>query len=119
MPDGQAPTLAPPTLAARQAPAPVAGRAAAPTAAPQSLALPRPADLPLTAPLLLDARAAARLCGVGRSLWLQLASSGRCPAPIRLGRRTLWRAGELAAWTAAGCPGRDRWQAMTAGRGRP
>jgi len=75
-----------------------------------ALALCPPAAPP---PLLVDARAAAALCGIGRTLWLQLASAGRVPMPIRLGRRTLWRRDELAAWVEAGCPGRDRWQAMT------
>ena len=63
------------------------------------------------APLLLDAKAAAGLCGVSRSHFLALHSAGKVPLPVRLGRRTLWRAGELAAWTEAGCPARDRWQA--------
>jgi len=65
------------------------------------------------APLLVDAREAAALCGIGRSLWLGLHSAGRVPLPVRLGRRVLWRREELADWIAAGCPGRDRWQAMT------
>jgi predicted DNA-binding transcriptional regulator AlpA len=75
----------------------------------------RPAAAPpLVAPppLLVDARAAARLCGIGRTLWLQLASAGRVPAPVRLGRRTLWNREELILWCNAKCPGRDRWQAM-------
>lgn len=83
----------------------------APPAAP-----PAPAAGRAPPPLLVDAREAARLCGVGRTLWLQLASAGRVPMPVRLGRRTLWRCrgpGGLAEWVAAGCPGRDRWQAMT------
>jgi predicted DNA-binding transcriptional regulator AlpA len=63
-------------------------------------------------PLLVDAREAAALCGIGRTLWLQLASAGRVPMPVRLGRRTLWRAEELAEWVAAGCPARDRWTAL-------
>ena len=61
-------------------------------------------------PLLLDARAAAALCGIGRSLWLELHASGRCPLPIRLGRRVVWRREELEAWVRAGCPARERWQ---------
>ena len=83
---------------------------------------PAPALCPPAAPpLLVDAKEAARLCGVGRSLWLQLNSSGRTPAPIRLGRRTLWISqgpGGLTEWVAAGCPGRDRWQAMKENRTR-
>jgi predicted DNA-binding transcriptional regulator AlpA len=83
------------------------------TAAPPAAA-PTPAPLPLA----VDAVEAARLCGIGRSLWLGLHSAGRVPAPIRLGRRVLWRREELAAWIEAGCPGRARWEAMTEARRR-
>ena len=71
-----------------------------------------PAPQVLPQALLIDAAGAARLCGIGRTLWLQMASAGRVPMPIRLGRRTLWQREELAAWTKAGCPGRDRWTAI-------
>jgi predicted DNA-binding transcriptional regulator AlpA len=64
-------------------------------------------------PLLLDARAAARLCGVSRAHFLALSTAGKVPLPVRLGRRTLWRGAELAAWIEAGCPARDRWHTMT------
>lgn len=61
-------------------------------------------------PLLIDAVEAARLCGVGRTMWLTLHNSGKCPLPIRLGRRTLWRVEELRRWVAEGCQSRDVWQ---------
>jgi predicted DNA-binding transcriptional regulator AlpA len=68
-------------------------------------------------PMLLDAKAAARLCGgISVRTWWSLHASGRCPLPVRLGRRTLWRADELAAWIKASCPARDRWHAMRGGR---
>jgi len=63
-----------------------------------------------TEKLLLDAKEAARLCGVSRSLWFRLHSSGRCPLPVRLGRRTLWRRAELVRWVESGCPERLKWE---------
>lgn len=63
------------------------------------------------APLLVNAKTAARLCGIGRTCWYALLASGRIPAPVRLGRAVRWRASELAAWCAAGCPPRERWEA--------
>ncbi len=69
------------------------------------------------APLLLDARAAAKLCGISRSHFLAMHSAGRVPLPIPLGRRTLWRAAELGAWIEARCPARDRWEALRRGSG--
>ena len=64
------------------------------------------------APLLLDSEQAAILCGVGRSLWWSLHSAGRVPLPVKLGRRTLWRREELESWIRAGCPARDKWEAL-------
>jgi len=66
--------------------------------------------------LCVDAPGAARLLGVSRSFWLKLSSSGRCPAPVRLGERTLWVVGELREWVAAGAPTREAWQQIRAER---
>ncbi len=61
-------------------------------------------------PLLLSAEDAADLLGIGRSHFYALHSSGRLgPQPVRLGRRTLWRADELRAWCEEDCPPRVRW----------
>ena len=69
----------------------------------------------MTDRLLIGAADAATMCGVSRSTWWALHSSGRVPLPVRLGRRTLWRRGELEAWIAAGCPARERWEAIREG----
>ena len=63
-------------------------------------------------PLLLGASEAAKLLGIGRSLFWSLHSAGKVPLPIKLGRRTLWRRDELESWTRAGCPSRMKWQDM-------
>jgi len=63
-------------------------------------------------PLLLDAKGAARLLAVGRTHLYGLLASGRLPRPVRLGRAVRWRRDELEAWTAAGCPSAERWQAL-------
>ena len=69
--------------------------------------------VPVT-PLLVDAKATAKLCGVSTRTWWALHSAGKTPLPVRLGRRTLWKLqgpDGLTAWIAAGCPARDRWRA--------
>lgn len=63
-------------------------------------------------PALVGAKGAAALTGVSRATWYRLRSSGRCPRPIRLGARVLWRVEELRDWVRAGCPGRARWEKM-------
>lgn len=67
---------------------------------------------PTPAPLLVDAKAAARLCGVSRAHFWAMHSAGKVPLPVRLGRRTLWRTAELADWTAAGCPAAQPMESM-------
>ena len=69
-------------------------------------------------PLLVASEAAAALVGVSRATWYGFHSSGRCPMPVKLGRRTLWNVAELEAWVAAGCPARVRWDVMRKGGGR-
>ncbi len=71
-------------------------------------------------PTTIDAEAlaapeAAKLCGVSRSTWLKLQASGRVPRPVRLGRCVRWLRSELLAWLAAGCPSRERWDAIKPG----
>src|SRR5262249_54201262 len=55
-------------------------------------------------PELLAAPEAARLCGVSEATWWRLHAAARVPAPVRLGRRTLWRLRELREFIASGCP---------------
>lgn len=49
-----------------------------------------------------------------RHIW-KLNATGAIPAPIRLGRAVRWRADELRAWLAAGCPSREAWEARAGG----
>ena len=60
-----------------------------------------------TPSLMVGAKTAARITGVSFRTWCRLDATGRCPAPVRIGKRVLWRLSDLAAWTAAGCPCRE------------
>ncbi len=60
-------------------------------------------------PLMLRAPQAATLCAVSVRTWRTWDAAGKIPQPIRIGRSTLWRAEELRAWIAAGCPRRKEW----------
>jgi len=65
---------------------------------------------PTCNPILLDARSAAAVLNIGRSLFYQLCASGRIgPLPVKLGERSLWARAELEDWAAAGCPTREEW----------
>lgn len=58
---------------------------------------------------LLTDHAVARTLGVSRSFVHKLHAQGKLPAPVRLGRCLRWRAAEITAWLAAGCPSRSEW----------
>ena len=53
---------------------------------------------------LLTAAEAAEVAGVAKRSWWRYVSSGRAPAPVRLGGAVRWRRTELAEWIAEGCP---------------
>lgn len=53
---------------------------------------------------LLTAAEAAEVAGVGKRSWWRYVSSGRAPAPVRLGGAVRWRRSELAEWISSGCP---------------
>ena len=66
-------------------------------------------------PLAISAHVAAELLSISeRHLWT-LHSSGRLPAPVRLGRAVRWRREELEQWLAAGAPPRDQWEVQRGG----
>ena len=62
-------------------------------------------------PMLVSASEAARIAGISPAMWWKLKYSGRCPAPVRLGKRLLWRVEELRQWIDDGCPPFNRHKA--------
>lgn len=53
---------------------------------------------------LLSAAESAEMAGVAKRSWWRYVSSGRAPAPVRLGGAVRWRRAELAEWIQSGCP---------------
>jgi hypothetical protein len=73
---------------------------------------PRPkqtADMP---PLRIGAAEASQLFSVGLRTWRTWDALGKVPRPARIGGRVLWDYRELVAWSAAGMPSRETWEAM-------
>jgi predicted DNA-binding transcriptional regulator AlpA len=53
------------------------------------------------------------VCGISRGQWYRLASNGRTPLPVRLGkRRPVYVIRELELWLQAGAPNREGWIAQ-------
>jgi predicted DNA-binding transcriptional regulator AlpA len=66
--------------------------------------------VPALPQFLLRAPQAAALCSKALRTWRSWDAAGLIPRPVRIGRSTLWRANELQAWVAAGCPKRCDWE---------
>jgi predicted DNA-binding transcriptional regulator AlpA len=67
-------------------------------------------------PLLIGAKEAGQLCNRSPASWWRDHASGRVPAPVKLGGKTLWRRAELERWIEAGCPSRRAWEALEKSR---
>lgn len=77
--------------------------------APDSLA-------PSGAPLVVDAKALAKLLGLGVRTIRTHDAAGKLPAPVRIGGRVVWRVAEIRDWLDAGAPDRETWEARRAAR---
>ena len=71
-------------------------------------------EVPILAPLLVDAAALAALLDVSERQVHRLDDGGNLPAPIMLGRCKRWSVEEVRAWLASGAPPRSRWNLRTA-----
>lgn len=74
------------------------------------------ASLAGTTPILVDARKAAALLGIGLRTIRTMDAAGKLPAPVRVSNCVRWRLSELHAWTEAGCPDRETWALRRAAR---
>ena len=70
-----------------------------------------------TTQVLISTPKAAKMLGIGKSLFSEMASDGRLgPTPIKFGRRTLWSVQELTDWIRKGqCVNREKWQEIKKG----
>jgi predicted DNA-binding transcriptional regulator AlpA len=69
-------------------------------------------------PLLVPASVAGPMCGRSVASWWRDVSAGRCPAPVKLGGRTLWRVADLRLWVELGCPPRKEFEARMVAKKR-
>jgi predicted DNA-binding transcriptional regulator AlpA len=68
--------------------------------------------------MAVPASVAGPMCGRSEPSWWRDHAAGRIPAPVKIGRSTLWRVQELHDWLEAGCPCRKVWEVMRAGSER-
>jgi len=61
-------------------------------------------------PLLISARELAGLLAASETTVWRALASGRIPSPVKIGRLTRWRMGEIRDWISVGCPPRSRWR---------
>ena len=68
-----------------------------------------------SAPLLLDAKALARLLSTSCATIWRWDAAGKLPAPLRLSAGTTrWRRGDIEQWIALGCLDRREFETLTA-----
>ena len=58
----------------------------------------------------IDAKQLAEVLGLSVRTVRRLDSSGKLPRPLRIGGAVRWSLEEIAAWMAAGCPDRQKWE---------
>jgi len=61
---------------------------------------------------LLSAEAVGKMLSLSRRQIFRLNSSGKIPAPIRIGRAVRWAESTIAQWLKAGAPDRKTFEAM-------
>jgi len=66
------------------------------------------------ASLLLSAAQLAKELSISTRTISRLASSGKLPKPIAIGRSVRWRRDDIVSWLAAGAPDRKKWEAVRA-----
>ncbi|MBN2560177.1 MAG: helix-turn-helix domain-containing protein [Phycisphaerae bacterium] len=63
-------------------------------------------------PLLIGALELAKRLGLSLRTVRRLDCSGKLPRPVKIGGAVRWRVEEIAAWLAADCPDRERWETL-------
>jgi len=61
---------------------------------------------------LISAKTLGQMLSLSKRQIHRLNSSGKIPAPIRIGGAVRWSAEEISAWLAAGAKDRKIWEAM-------
>ncbi len=54
----------------------------------------------------------AKMCRISRAMLYKLHAAGKMPRGVKLGNLTRWRRQEILDWIKAGCPPREKWEAM-------
>ena len=65
--------------------------------------------------LLLTAAAVGEMLSLSKRQIFRLNSSGKIPAPIRIGASPRWRENEIVEWLQAGAPDRKTWNSIFGG----
>ena len=54
-------------------------------------------------PILINAETACKMLSMGRSFFYEQVSTSRIPAPIKIGKKSLWNVEHLRQWANNGC----------------
>ncbi len=62
--------------------------------------------------IAVDANRLAELLDLSVRTIRRFDSAGKLPRPVRIGGAVRWRVAEITHWLEAGCPDRQRWEAV-------
>lgn len=77
----------------------------------------KPANETIQTESLIDASILAEKLDVHEVTIRKWQTSGKIPAPVRIGRAVKWRLVEIDAWIKAACPPRSKWETVKKGFG--
>lgn len=61
---------------------------------------------------LLTAKSVGEILSLSKRQIFRLKSSGRIPAPVRIGGSVRWKQTDIESWIALGCPDRKMFEVM-------
>lgn len=61
---------------------------------------------------MITAKEVAALCNIGHTTFYKLYATGKVPRKVKFGVLVRWRRREIIDWLKAGCPSREKWEAM-------
>jgi predicted DNA-binding transcriptional regulator AlpA len=65
------------------------------------------------ADIMVTVHEAAAMCKMSKTTFYKLHASGKTPRRVKLGALARWRRQEILDWIKAGCPSREKWEAMS------
>jgi predicted DNA-binding transcriptional regulator AlpA len=61
---------------------------------------------------LIDVKKLSKFLSIPQATIYEHNVMGKIPAPLKIGKKLLWRIDEIKEWLNAGAPGRQKWESI-------